>query len=55
MKTTSKIFSLLFLAIAICAGLAALGGATHQWYLAAVSLFISVILSPEIIAKQPER
>ena len=54
MKTTSKIFSLLFLAIAICAGLAALGGAIHQCYLAALSFVISSVLASEAIAKQPE-
>lgn len=54
MKTTSKIFSFLLLAIAICAALAAMGGATHQWYIAAISFIISSVLYPETIKKQHE-
>jgi len=54
MKTTSEIFSLIFLAIGVWATLAAMGGATHQWYVAVGCYIFSAILSPEAIAKQPE-
>ena len=54
MKTTSKIFSLIFLTIGIWATLAALGGATHQWFVSGLSFAMSAVLSSEAIAKQPE-
>lgn len=44
MKTTSRIFATLFLALAICAALGALGGATHQWAVAAICSIMSAVL-----------
>jgi len=52
MKTTSTIFSLIFFAIYICAALAALGGARHQWFVAALSFVMFLVLSPEATKKQ---
>lgn len=49
MKTTSKVFSAIFLALGICAALAALGGATHQWFVAILCFVISSVLAAETI------
>lgn len=47
MKTVSKIFATLFLALAICAGAATLAGATHQIYISGLCLVMALVLYPE--------
>jgi len=45
MKTTSKVFCLLFLLIGIFAMFSAMYGATHQYYLGSVCLGVAAILA----------
>ncbi len=44
MKTTSQISSAFMYAMFIIASVAALSGATHQWFLAAISLGVALCM-----------
>jgi hypothetical protein len=48
MKTTSKVFCLFFLCIGIFSMFSAMYGATHQYYLGAVSLGVAAILAQDV-------
>lgn len=45
MKTSSKIFAVIFLILGITALVFAIGGATHQYWMAYIALFVSAVLT----------
>jgi len=44
MKTTSRIFAFLFIAIGIFAAGSAISGATHQWFIAGICTVVALTL-----------
>ena len=44
MKTSSRIFAILFAALTLIAAGAAILGATHQWFIAALCTILSIVL-----------
>jgi len=49
MKTSSKIFAVLFLVLGLTAAGAALYGATHQWFMAGVCALADIVLLDDIL------
>ena len=51
MKTSSKIFAAFFSVLSLVAAGAALGGATHQWFTAALCAAVALALVADILNK----
>jgi len=51
MKTSSKIFAVIFFLLDLIAVVAAMSGATHHWFTAAICTIILIVISADILSK----